>query len=392
MRAPSRWWCPLRPRGARGNDDRRNRTDRHEQARSTAPSEIGIPRQRDAQTPRLAPPGTTTNPRRQPDARWRVPVRLWAWWRAIASRSVMSARAAGELTRRALCAWWRGVGAVAVLAGRCGPVAQRLMGPAARTAGLAHRVGVLCWRQIEPPLRDAVGWLLYTAPGLVGHLLLRLLGWLPGALSRLLRHTAIGLGWLLARLVRYCLAYPEYAGVVREAHETDRPRRARVAIVAWRRAATRRSLTTLALGLAGWWGLCSLGHTYGTLAVGGLLAVVVGALAGVGRAVRPLPEPEPGTVAAEPGPDEPYPIADAHTRAEAADCVARAARAENIDLRGTEDATRTPWGWQVPVILRRGTPAGLIAKLGDLETTLDLPTGGLLAAPDRTRRARVVLG
>ena len=125
--------------------------------------------------------------------------------------------------------------------------------------------------------------------------------------------------------------------------------------------------------------------------MGGLLAGVVGALAGVGRTVRPLPEPEPGTVAAGPGPDEPYPIADAHTRAEAADCVARAARAENIDLRGTEDATRTPWGWQVPVILRRGTPAGLVTKLGDLETTLDLPAGGLLAAPDRTRRARVVL-
>jgi S-DNA-T family DNA segregation ATPase FtsK/SpoIIIE len=247
------------------------------------------------------------------------------------------------------------------------------------------------WRRIEPPLRDAVGWLVHTAPGLVGHLLLRLLRWLPGALARLLRHAAIGLGWLLARLVRYCLAYPEYAGIVREAHETDRPRRARVAIVAWRRAATRRSLATLVLGLTGCCELRWLDHTYGTLAVGGLLAVVVGALAGVGCAVRPLPEPEPGTVAAEPRPDDPYPIADAHTRAEAADCVIRAAQAEGIELRGTEDATRTPWGWQVPVILRRGTPAGLITKLGELETSLDLPAGGLLAAPDRTRRARVVL-
>jgi DNA segregation ATPase FtsK/SpoIIIE, S-DNA-T family len=296
-----------------------------------------------------------------------------------------------ELTRRALCALGRGAGVVAVLAARCGPVASRLVCPAVPIAGLGRRVALWCWRQIEPSLRDAVGWLVHTAPSLVGHLLLRLLRWLPGALARLARHAGLGLGWLLARLVRYCLAYPEYAGIVREAHETDRPRRARVAIVAWRRAATRRSLTTLALGLAGCCGLRWLDHTYGTLAVGGMLAVLVGTLAGVGRAVRPLPEPEPSTVAAQPRPDDPYPIADAHTRAEAADCVARAARAENIDLRGTQDATRTPWGWQVPIILRRGTPAGLITKLGDLETTLDLPAGGLLAAPDRTRRARVVL-
>nr|ASV46833.1 hypothetical protein [uncultured bacterium] len=265
------------------------------------------------------------------------------------------------------------------------------MCPAARTDGLAHRIGAWCWRRIEPYLRDAAGWLVHTAPGVVGRLLLRLLRWLPGALARLLRHAAVGLGWLLARLVRYCLAYPEYAGIVREAHESDRPRRARVAIVAWRRAATRRSLATLALALTGWWGLALLDHAHGPLAVGGVLAVLVGALAGVGRAVRPLPEPEPGAVTAEPGPDDPYPIADAHTRAEAADCVARAARAEGIELRGTQDATRTPWGWQVPVILRRGTPAGLVAKLGELETTLDLPAGGLLAAADRTRRARVVL-
>ena len=105
----------------------------------------------------------------------------------------------------------------------------------------------------------------------------------------------LGLGWLLARLGRYCLAYPEYAGVVREAHELDRPRRARVAIVAWRRAATRRSLShpgadagRMAAGCAG------STDTYGTLAVVAVLAVLVGALAGVGRAVRPLPEPEPG--------------------------------------------------------------------------------------------------
>jgi hypothetical protein len=165
---------------------------------------------------------------------------MWAWWRAVAPRSVMAARAAWELTRRALCAFGRWAGAVAVLAARCGPVAQRLVCSAARTAGLARRVGLWCWRRIEPSLRDAVGWLVHTAPGVVGRLLLRLLRWLPGALARLLRHAGLGLGWLLARLVRYCLAYPEYAGVVREAHETDRPRRARVAIARARKVPWRQ--------------------------------------------------------------------------------------------------------------------------------------------------------
>nr|ASV46849.1 hypothetical protein [uncultured bacterium] len=59
-----------------------------------------VPRQRDAQTPRIALPDTITDPRRQPDARWRTRVR--AWWSAIAATHwVMGARAAWELTRRA---------------------------------------------------------------------------------------------------------------------------------------------------------------------------------------------------------------------------------------------------------------------------------------------------
>ncbi|MGH3857720.1 MAG: hypothetical protein ACRDR6_30365, partial [Pseudonocardiaceae bacterium] len=43
------------------------------------------------------------------------------------------------------------------------------------------------------------------------------------------------------------------------------------------------------------------------------------------------------------------------------------------------------------VVLRAGTPAGIVTKTANLETHLDLPAGGLLVTPDRTRRARVVL-
>jgi hypothetical protein len=208
----------------------------------------------------------------------------------------------------------------------------RVVCPAAIMTGrLASRVGVGGWRRVEPSLRDAAGWLVHTAPGVVGRLLLRFAGWLPVALARVVRHAVVGLGWLLARWGRYCLAYPEYAGIVREAHELDRPRRARVALVAWRRAATRRSLGAAVLLLAGWLGLWWLDDTHGTLAVAAVGAVLVAALALVGRAVRPLPEREPGQEpGAEPGPDDPYPIADAHTRTDAADCVRRALTAEAL--------------------------------------------------------------
>lgn len=333
----------------------------------------------------------------------------WHWvtsWPKLAYPTI-SARAAREATGRVLptirrwsvtaaggisLVWRRGMVAGRVTLRGWGIQLVCLGGPAARSTGrIARRTGVWCWYRIEPLGRDAAGWLVHTAPGLAGRVLLRCAGWLPGALARLTRHTAVGLGWLLVRLVRYCLAYPEYAGIVGEARDLDRPRRARAAIVAWRQAATRRSIATLIVGLGGWLGLWWLDHTHGTLAVTVVLAGLVAGLAGVGRAVRPLPEPTPGGNAGEPGPDEPFPIADAHTRAEAAECVARAVRAEEIELRGTEDPHRAPWGWQVAVILRRGTPAGLVAKLGELETTLDLPAGGLLAAPDRTRRARVML-
>jgi DNA segregation ATPase FtsK/SpoIIIE, S-DNA-T family len=337
------------------------------------------------------------------DTARRALARGWAWGRAVGRSWVASwpdlacltcgARAVRDTTRcapralRALQGW-------ALAGGRAGWWCWAyVVCPAARTTGrLVGRVRVWCWRRIEPSLRDTAGWLVHTAPGLAGRLLLRLLRWLPAALTRLLHHATVGLGWSLARVGRYCLAYPEYAGLVREARELDRPRRARVAIVAWRRAATRRSTSTLVLTLAAWLGLRWLADTHGTLTVSAVLAVLVGVLAGIGRAVRPLLQPEPGHQPPnDPGPDEPYPIADAHTRTEAAECLRRALAAESIALRGTGEAARTPWGWEIAVVLRSGTPAGIVTKTGNLETHLDLPAGGLLLTPDRTRRARVVL-
>jgi S-DNA-T family DNA segregation ATPase FtsK/SpoIIIE len=237
---------------------------------------------------------------------------------------------------------------------------------------------------------DACGWLVHTAPRRVPRWVGRALWWALRALIRVLGYAVVGLGWLLVRLGRYVLAYPEYAPLVRQLRQQDRPRRALTALQAWRRSVWRRAAGTTTAALITGLSAYLLVQRAGAVAVAALAVGAIAVLAGVGRAVRPRP-PAPDTPALPPGMEEPFPIADAHTRAEAAQCVARAVAAEGITLRGTGEARRTAWGWEVPVVLLRGTPANLVTKLGELETTLDLPAGGLFAAPDRGRRARVVL-
>jgi S-DNA-T family DNA segregation ATPase FtsK/SpoIIIE len=226
----------------------------------------------------------------------------------------------------------------------------------------------------------------------LARLLLRLARWLPVALVRLIGYAAIGAGWLVARTASYCAAYPEYAPLIRLAREEDRPRRVYALTQQWRRAALRRSGFFVAVGLLAWLGWAVAVDAWGTRAQVLIAAAVVIVCATVGRIVRPPREQEDLPPSDPDVPENaPYPIADAHTRAEAADCVARALAAENIALRLSGEAQRTRWGWTVPVILRTGTPAAIVAKTGELETHLDLPAGGVLATPDRVRRARVVL-
>jgi DNA segregation ATPase FtsK/SpoIIIE, S-DNA-T family len=209
---------------------------------------------------------------------------------------------------------------------------------------------------------------------------------------RLIGSAATGAGWCVVRLVTYCLAYPEYAPMIREARDADRPRRAHVMTRAWRRAALHRCGFFLALTLVCWWGWTVAADRWGVLAKVVITTAGVVVLAVIGGIVRPrAARPDNPTAEPEVPENAPYPIADAHTRAEAADCVARALAAENIALRMSGEAQRTRWGWTVPVILRTGTPAAIVAKTGELETHWDLPAGGVLATPDRSRRARVVL-
>jgi S-DNA-T family DNA segregation ATPase FtsK/SpoIIIE len=239
-------------------------------------------------------------------------------------------------------------------------------------------------------VRDVAGWVVHSAPGLAARATGRLLRRTPAAVAHFFTLAAVGARWLSIRLVRYVVAYPDFADVVREAIEENQPRRAKHYRDAWRRAAGGRLFLLATAAVLAWQTIDQLVHRFGVWAVVLLVVGLLVVLAAVGRAVRP--ESEDGSAPDDRRAEEgPFPIADAHTRAEAASCVARAVTAEGIDLRAAGEALRQRWGWQVPVILRRGKPADLVAKLNELETTLDLPAGGLLAAPDRSRRARIVL-
>jgi S-DNA-T family DNA segregation ATPase FtsK/SpoIIIE len=252
------------------------------------------------------------------------------------------------------------------------------------------------WRGVGPAVLDGWGWLVYRAPGLAwrgtGRLSWRLIRWLPGAILHLLWWSLVGLWFLVRHTARYCIGYHDFAAVVQDARDRAKPRQELLWRRRWRQAATRRTLTMLVIGAV----LCvlvvELVHRFGRLAEAGLTIALVVVLACIGRASRP-PTPRDDTPD-EDGSDDPlapFPLADARTRAEAADTVTRALAAEGIDIRLAEEPTRAMWGWTVPVVLRQGTPAAVVSKAGNLETHLDLPAGGVLATPDLTRRARVVL-
>jgi len=87
----------------------------------------------------------------------------------------------------------------------------------------------------------------------------------------------------------------------------------------------------------------------------------------------------------------PYPITQATTPDQAADCLARALRAENIPLAEITDVAHHPWGWQATVRLAKGTPTALIDKAPDLETLLDLGQGDVIVQPLRSRTACAIL-
>ena len=134
------------------------------------------------------------------------------------------------------------------------------------------------------------------------------------------------------------------------------------------------------------------GAVYG-LAEGGLWVTALYAVAAVTVGLwkgRPKGA-DPGKVQVHPEDGDPFPIADARNRTEAAECVRRALVSEGIAVAEVEANRRHAWGWEVTVKLAKGKPADIVTKSADLETPLDLPENGLMCQPVRTSRGQVVL-
>lgn len=117
----------------------------------------------------------------------------------------------------------------------------------------------------------------------------------------------------------------------------------------------------------------------------GMVTVAYGAWRGRPQGI------DPGIVAIGAQDGEPFPIADARTRTEAAECVRRALESEGIKVARVEAHRRHDWGWEIEVQLAKGKPGDIITRAPDLETPLDLPQDGLLCQPMRAARGRVML-
>ncbi|MFG2210529.1 hypothetical protein [Streptomyces sp. NPDC048638] len=101
------------------------------------------------------------------------------------------------------------------------------------------------------------------------------------------------------------------------------------------------------------------------------------AAAPAGPAVHAVPGGRPleGIAPAEDA--RPYPIAMATTAQAAADCLWRALRAEGVDVGWVGDGEQFPWGWQLTVRVRSGSPDDISANNTHkgLITRLRLPRG-----------------
>jgi S-DNA-T family DNA segregation ATPase FtsK/SpoIIIE len=263
---------------------------------------------------------------------------------------------------------------------------------ASRAWRLVVVVVTALWKPIRQPVLDGVHWLRHRAPAFVGRWVWWTLRHIPVWMWWVLSAVLYGGWWLLSRAALWCSARDSYAALVVQMGDEQRHGTVKRLREEWTRVVVRRVLVVAGATLGGitvWRGIA---ERYGEVAP----AIGVGLVVlGIGVVARPKDvadaETDSAVIAGGQRPDDPFPIGDAHTRAEASDAVARALRAEGVDLRMVGEAVRQRWGWEVPVILRRGTPAQITDRLVALETSLDLPAGGAMATPDRTRRARVVL-
>lgn len=147
------------------------------------------------------------------------------------------------------------------------------------------------------------------------------------------------------------------------------------------------SVLAVLIAVAGW-----SYATWGILPMAGALGAILTVMWFIGSGLKPA-DIVSGITGNDDGPDdpmEPFPIADARTRDEAQEALRRALLAEGITPRVILEPTRYNWGWEIPVVLRKGTPDDVMAKAKKMETLLRLPTDGMLVAATRFR-AEVVI-
>jgi S-DNA-T family DNA segregation ATPase FtsK/SpoIIIE len=204
--------------------------------------------------------------------------------------------------------------------------------------------------------------------------------------------------WHIARIERDKMVgdYPQMIRTARaqlKAANGDMGKEAQAEAVAMRRTQQlkdrrRKYLITRSIAVAPVAGAAAYGLFEGGTWVSilyAMAAVTVGVWRGRPQGV------DPGKVESLSQDGDPFPIADARNRTEAAECVRRALASEGIHVKSVEANQHHVWGWEVTVRLAKGKPADIVTKAPDLETPLDLPENGLLCQPVRKSRGRVIL-
>jgi S-DNA-T family DNA segregation ATPase FtsK/SpoIIIE len=164
------------------------------------------------------------------------------------------------------------------------------------------------------------------------------------------------------------------------------------AVVVRRRAEYRHHRKVYAAKTTAWTAVAGTAAGVGVATGGIWIALLLGMATVAYGAWRGRPDGiDPGRVEIGAADGDPFPIADARTRTEAAECVRRALASEGIKVSKVEAHRRHDWGWEIEVQLAKGKPGDIITKAPDLETPLDLPQDGLLCQPMRTSRGRVML-
>lgn len=219
--------------------------------------------------------------------------------------------------------------------------------------------------------------------------------------------TATGAGATAALGWKYVRAH-DLAGKIGTDDESSYKKITAMRKKRWRFLAWATPASLLGVHSAGWSALVfgagmtaadSMWHTPGALTAGLITAFTIYGRyrrqhrVRAGQVIAPQHMAEIEAAAEEEAKDEgrPYPIAQATTPEQAADCLERALLKEGVPVAEVSQVRREEWGWAMLVRVREGTPAAIIGAAASLETPLDLPVGGVKVQPMLARRACAVV-